>query len=349
MSKVISIVVPIYNVEKYIYKCIDSIINQTYTNLEIILVDDGSPDNCPKICDDYAVLDSRVKVIHKKNGGLSDARNAGLNTATGDYIIFIDGDDYAELNMIEKAHDTAQTSNCNVVIWGFFADYVDDDETLLKSEIHNHQSGVFRKAEYENIVFGKDLIGNLGYAWNKMYEIRYLKDYNFKFTKGLSLVEDIVFNSPVLCNSEIIAFLEEPLIHYMQRPRVTLGSKYYDDYFEIKMMGIGAVEKLLMSWNKDTKEISKIITTMRFGALKTTIRLLSVAENMKKPQKRKYLSETLNKPEVIETLTKVKPVTPRDKLICKLIKLKYSYLLLVTYSTFIKISRKGDGRNYFFK
>ena len=94
MSSVISVIVPIYNVEDYLDRCVDSIINQTYSNLEIILVDDGSPDNCPKMCDDYAKKDSRIKVVHKENGGLSDARNAGMKVATGEYISFIDSDDW---------------------------------------------------------------------------------------------------------------------------------------------------------------------------------------------------------------------------------------------------------------
>ena len=102
MSNVmLSIIVPVYNVEKYIGKCIESIVNQTYKDLEIILVDDGSTDNSGKICDEWARKDKRIKVIHKKNGGLSDARNAGLDICTGDYIGFVDSDDYIELNMYE--------------------------------------------------------------------------------------------------------------------------------------------------------------------------------------------------------------------------------------------------------
>ena len=95
----ISIIVPIYKVEKYIRQCVDSIINQTYEDIEIILVDDGSPDNCPQICDDYAKTDSRVKVIHKENGGIMSARKAGLKVATGEYIGFVDGDDWIEADM----------------------------------------------------------------------------------------------------------------------------------------------------------------------------------------------------------------------------------------------------------
>ena len=94
----ISVIVPIYNVEKYLNRCIESIVNQTYKTLEIILVDDGSPDNCPQICDEWKEKDNRIKVIHKKNGGLSDARNAGLDIAQGEYIAFVDGDDFLEEN-----------------------------------------------------------------------------------------------------------------------------------------------------------------------------------------------------------------------------------------------------------
>ena len=97
-----SIIVPVYNVEKYLNQCVDSIMNQTYKDIEIILVDDGSPDNCPKMCDEYKEKDSRIKVIHKPNGGLSDARNEGLKVVSGDYIAFIDSDDWIELDAFEN-------------------------------------------------------------------------------------------------------------------------------------------------------------------------------------------------------------------------------------------------------
>ena len=101
MDKLISVIVPIYNVEEYLNECVDSILNQTYKNLEIILVDDGSTDKSGIICDDYAKIDSRIKVIHKKNGGLSDARNVGIDRALGEFIIFIDSDDYIDHSMCE--------------------------------------------------------------------------------------------------------------------------------------------------------------------------------------------------------------------------------------------------------
>ena len=107
----ITIVIPIYKVEKYLDKCIKSVINQTYKNLEIILVDDGSPDNCPKKCDEYEKKDTRIKVIHKENGGLSDARNAGIDIAKGKYITFIDSDDYVSEDYVEYMYNLLKQNN----------------------------------------------------------------------------------------------------------------------------------------------------------------------------------------------------------------------------------------------
>ena len=116
----ISVVVPVYNVEKYLRKCIDSIINQTYKNLEIILVDDGSPDKCGEICDEYAKKDNRVKVIHKKNAGVSSARNDGIDNATGEYIIFVDSDDWLEDNAIEIMVDKLNEYDYDCVFCNFY-------------------------------------------------------------------------------------------------------------------------------------------------------------------------------------------------------------------------------------
>ena len=118
-EELISIIVPVYNVEAYIHQCIKSIIEQSYKNLEIILVDDGSKDKSGKICDDYARKDKRIKVIHKKNGGLSDSRNAGITVATGKYIAFVDSDDWIEKNMYEKMYNECEKFGADICICGF--------------------------------------------------------------------------------------------------------------------------------------------------------------------------------------------------------------------------------------
>lgn len=119
MEPLISVIVPIYKVEKYLDKCINSIVDQTYNNLEIILVDDGSPDRCPAMCDDWAKKDSRIKVIHKENGGVSSARNTGIDTATGEFIAFVDGDDIIDKDMYAVLLDNALRENADITMCSF--------------------------------------------------------------------------------------------------------------------------------------------------------------------------------------------------------------------------------------
>ena len=132
MNPLISVVVPIYNVEKYLKKCLDSILSQSYTNLEIILVDDGSPDNCGKICDEYRNKDSRIIVIHKKNGGLSSARNAGIDICKGEYLSFIDSDDFISPTYIEDLYSAINKYKVDIATFSWYREFYDETENLVK-------------------------------------------------------------------------------------------------------------------------------------------------------------------------------------------------------------------------
>ena len=160
----ISIIIPVYKVEKYLEKCIKSVLDQTYKNLQIILVDDGSPDNCGNICDDYARVDNRIEVIHKANGGLSDARNVGLKAARGEYIGFVDSDDYVSNEMFENLYNTLISNDVDVAICNFYI--VIDDKNIIK----NADNGVeiYNKLEIlKEILLDKKI---QSYAWNKLYK-----------------------------------------------------------------------------------------------------------------------------------------------------------------------------------
>ena len=124
-NDLISIIVPVYNMEQYMERCVNSIINQTYSNLEIILVDDGSTDRSPAMCDEYALKDARIKVVHKANGGLSDARNAGLKVATGAYIGYVDSDDWVELSMYQKLYESCIENDAQVAVCRYAKAYQD--------------------------------------------------------------------------------------------------------------------------------------------------------------------------------------------------------------------------------
>lgn len=331
MNIKVSIIVPIYNVEKYLDRCVISLLNQTYENIEIILVDDGSPDNSPKMCDEYAAGDSRVNVVHKINGGLSDARNAGLEVATGDYILFLDSDDYVELNMIEKLLKVAVTNKSDVVVFGYYADFVDKDESLLSTRNFPSINKSYSLDSFNEIPLNSDMIGLLGYAWNKLYNSKVIKSNNMKFTKGISLVEDMVFNGPVLMKCNNISFVEDMFVHYMQRPRVTLGNKFYDNFFDLKLMAIDSIEKLLLHWKIQNEIVNENRLSSEFSALKSVVRLLSNADNYNMKEKKDYLKKLFKKDKIKIVLKSVRLLYKKDKLIRFLMKTKNYQVLLKLY------------------
>lgn len=183
----ISVIVPIYKVEDYLDKCIISIVNQTYSNLEIILVDDGSPDNCPQMCNEWEKKDQRVKVIHKQNGGLSSARNKGLEVCTGEYIGFVDSDDYIAPNMYEKLYNTFQTYD-NIGVVACMIQGVHND-TLIPFNTHWHTTHT-RIVESCNFATGMQSQLYAHTAWNKLYK----RDValSAKFREGLNN-EDMLY------------------------------------------------------------------------------------------------------------------------------------------------------------
>ncbi len=253
-QELVSVVVPIYNVELYMKKCIQTIINQSYNNLEIILVDDGSTDNSGNIADEYAQKDLRVKVIHKLNGGLSDARNAGMKKATGKYICFIDSDDFIEKDMIEKMVNRITDLQVDVLIAGFYVDFEDEKGKLVDRKIKqfNTEGCYLDKNE-----INRELLGMFGYAWNKMYRLDYLEDNQFQFEKGLSLIEDTEFNSRVLAKAKI--GLDKGIYnHYVQRNRETLGTKKYNNFLELNIRLYKCHENLLKSWRVKKEKLEEI-------------------------------------------------------------------------------------------
>lgn len=204
----ISIIIPVYKVEKYLEKCIKSVLNQTYSNLQIILVDDGSPDNCGEICDKYANIDKRIEVIHKKNGGLSDARNVGLKAATGEYIGFVDSDDYVSKDMFQTLYNTLINTNSDVSICNFY--------TVVggKNIVKNLDNGI---EIYSKIDILKEILLDKkiqSYAWNKLYKKELFKNIEYPVGKKY---EDIGTTFYLLEKCDKIAVTGSPEYYYLTR------------------------------------------------------------------------------------------------------------------------------------
>lgn len=208
MEELVTIVVPVYKVEKYIDRCIKSILNQTYKNLEIILVDDGSPDNCGEICENYAQKDERIKVVHKENGGLSDARNAGISISNGKYISFIDSDDYIDPEYIELLYKTIKKDKSDMAISSHKVIYENGTvlEKATKEESILKPKEVLKRILYDD---GIDLS-----AWAKLYKIDLFKE--IRYPKG-RLFEDAATTYKLVDKCEKISIISRSTYNYIIR------------------------------------------------------------------------------------------------------------------------------------
>lgn len=206
----ISVIITMYNVQKYARQCIDSVIHQTYQNLEIILVDDGSPDSVGEICDEYAKIDDRVRVFHKKNGGISSARNYGIDVAKGEWITFVDGDDWVEPDMYESLYKTATENNVKVSACLFYEDYKDGSREQIctsKTSIFEGREEIFRAVVVDSAL--------RGFAWNKLFRKDFLME-GYRFEEGKNY-EDVRFTKYVILNAPSVALVKKHLYHYRQR------------------------------------------------------------------------------------------------------------------------------------
>ena len=214
----ISMIVPVYKVEPYLDKCVRSIVEQTYKNLEIILVDDGSPDNCPAMCDAWASKDSRIKVIHKENGGLSDARNVGLAVAIGEYISFIDSDDWIEPDFIRELYDAMERTGAEIAECG--TTYVDEAGNVLR------QRSVVPIACMDKLEALRRLVledGIYQTVWNKLYRRAVIEGVLFEKGKHH---EDDFWTYQIFDRIEKLAVVERPMYYYLQRSGSIIGAGY---------------------------------------------------------------------------------------------------------------------------
>lgn len=212
----ITIVIPAYNVEEYLPKCIDSVINQTYSNLEIILVDDGSPDSCGKICDNYKKMDNRIKVIHKENGGLSDARNVAIDICKGKYITFIDSDDYVSKKYIENLYIALISNNADIST----CDYISFSNKVEKKYITFKSIPLNNIDALENMLYQKNVTTC---AWGKLYKTSLFKD--IRYPKG-KICEDLDTTYKLFAKSKKIVITNNNDYFYFQRPSSIINSKF---------------------------------------------------------------------------------------------------------------------------
>lgn len=217
MEELISVIIPVYNVEKYLDRCLKSVVNQTYKNLEIILVDDGSTDLSGQICDDYAAKDKRIKVLHNENGGASVARNAALDIATGDYIGFVDSDDQIKEDMYEYLYNLLQREQADIAM----CDYTRKPKELIR-DVREEKIRKFNSEEMQLFFYRVNGEGNYYSAWNRLYKKSILEDV--RFIEG-KITEDVLFTYEVYKKANKMVFSNQKKYLYVKNDKSVTRSK----------------------------------------------------------------------------------------------------------------------------
>lgn len=283
MNDLISVIVPVYNVEKYINKCIDSIVNQTYKNLEIILVDDGSLDKCGRICDEYANMDNRIKVIHKENAGVSSARNSGIENSTGSWIAFVDADDWIERNYFTELLRIAKEKDAELILCGY------NRITNKKSEKIDNTGELVVLDSKENL--NKILNPQTGYAlsWAKLYKRDIIGENLFDTT--IIVGEDALFNERVSVNINNSCFYKKSLYNYRIHSN-SVVKKFNHSYVNNYLKAIEINRSYLKEKYNDDKEV--IQNYYNFVAFHVLLIAVNYCYNPCNANKRQSLKEVCN-------------------------------------------------------
>lgn len=328
----VSIIVPVYNSEKYLTQCIESMISQTYSKIEIILVDDGSTDNSLDICRYYSKVDNRIKVVHKINGGASSARNAGLTEASGSYIMFVDSDDYIYPYMVEVLLQNIEEYNTDLVVCGM---------TAFSEESIN--STIYKKAFYDKkrdiAKFFSLLDGRTNSLWNKLYKKELI---NHKFNEELVIGEDLIFNLEYFENCKSIAVVDKALYFYRRTSHESLTQIYHESFFNINNF---MYEKTLKYLNKTLEGTKSTISTEKideeyYKNLSSYLSGLVKSNDYKSLQKIEYIKNICNDKTVISVNNKPKKIPLKYKTLSVLMKLNLSrtiYMIIKGWNFYRKI------------
>ena len=289
----VSIIVPVYQVENYIRQCIDSILVQTFTDFELILVDDGSKDKSGQICDEYAVLDQRVKVIHKENGGLSDTRNCGMDQAVGNYFMFVDSDDYIAPTMLEYLYKALMNKEADIAVCNFLHFFEEDRKRDFSTNI---QSEVLSGAEIFYSRKNERVYGIWTVAWNKLYKRETLGNVRFRFGK---YHEDEFWANDIYQMDIKVVTIPECLYYYRQRDNSIMGRKNIKRDFDI----LEALQERIAVYFMDERHADQAYKVMIFS-------LEYLAESKKlitnKDEENQFLQAEKKTKDMIKRLKKMK-------------------------------------------
>ena len=328
MAPFISIIMPVYNVEKYITKSIESVLAQSFNDFELLLVDDCSPDKSGKICDNFAKKDNRIKVVHlPENGGVANARNTVLRSTSGEYLCFLDSDDHFDKNMLELLADSVKRNPAQVVIFGLVEEYYDLNGNLRNTKTVAYKNKIITaQQELREEILKLEALDLYGYPCNKMYEIEYLRKSKAVFPK-MRFNEDIIFNIDFFMDAKTCNIIEEAPYHYVKHTGSTTGS-FIPTYYEDIMKKIDRLYGQLEYWGMLTDEnlefLASRYTRYLFSALE---RNCDKRSEMSHIERKKFFKEVLET-ERYKNLSKHMKGDGYIGMMAKILQTKSSFLCL---------------------
>lgn len=327
----VSVIVPVYNVEQYLHRCVDSIVNQTLSELQIILVDDGSQDGSPAICDQYAQKDKRIKVIHKKNGGLASARNAGMELVTGKYLFFVDSDDWLELDGLEKLYKVAEEYCVDFVRYRAIRSGWPGSEEHIPcrvEDVRELSEGLYDKKRIVTEVYPRLLatnqltMGPVVGAWGALYSVDFIRKNQLKFYEEVKFSEDLIFSANVVRAATSFFFLDEPgVYHYFYNPN-SISKSFREGRWD-------SCKKLIHFCERDFADDSEYDFSDELQYLRWFCIMLAINERYYLPtykERKRYCQKLLNDFVIKNTPLKIQlfNVSWKQKLLMILIKCKMS-------------------------
>lgn len=340
----VSVIVPVYKVEKTLRKCVNSILDQSLSNIEIILINDGSPDKCPKICEELKSCDNRIKVIHKKNGGLASARNEGIKIATGEYIIFIDSDDYINEDTLLKLYEKAKKNKLDVVVCGCRIEYINENYYIDKIP---NETIALTQSEIGKCVFNLNVLGIFNLSWNKLVKTSLIKENNLLFPEFATTGQDLFFNVSLFKIIESAGTIKNPLYHYIKNDSETLVLKYHKNMHKIAKARIDVLNELFTFFKLTDKESKQWLLNAYCNNIHNCILNLFRKDcPLSDIEKINFLKDyILSDKYFCEILKKYDPKNKYDLLFKKIVGIKNPVMIVYLYTLLFRVKVKY-GKHY---
>ena len=338
MKPGISIIIPVYRAEKCLPRCLNSIISQTFTDFELILIDDGSPDNSGKICDEYTKIDNRIKSFHINNSGPSLARNMGLDNAIGEYVLFVDSDDYVASNMLQDIYYSALDCGADFVSFGIYV------MAGSKAVYQSVQKGCILKNKLEireNVI---DIINHRNFGFVIKYYKRDLIEKKGLRFEDYVVGEDIMFNIEALSVASCVLVIEKPLYYYIDNNYSSLSKKFHQNRYDLKVIIFLKYKNLFIKWGIYEGRLKSNVTSLHIaGAMHCIIEMFNKNLEIKYREKINYITILLRDCIIKECLVTAKSDNSYHEMSIFLFKIgnvHFIYVYAILIATIKMILRK---------